>query len=75
MRQIIKKEEIEKYFELDNDKDSEIKERIINQFLKTKGFKNKNELLIYLEDNKLSYNTFKKIPANKLLEYFNLRKI
>ncbi len=69
VRQIIKKEEIEKYFELDNDKDSEIKERIINQFLKTKGFKNKNELLIYLEDNKLSYNTFKK--KYLLINYWN----
>ena len=74
IRQILKKEEVEKYFKLE--KHSQLGEKLLKENYTALGFENKEKYSNFLNKEGFSVEDFKrKIINRKTLEFFNLRKI
>ena len=65
IRQMIKKREIDKYFNYE--KDNNLGDKLIKQYYISKGFKKKNDFVNFLNDEKIEYEVFKeKLITTKL---------
>ena len=65
IRQMIKKREIDKYFNYE--KDNNLGDKLIKQYYVSKGFKKKNDFVNFLNDEKIEYEVFKeKLITTKL---------
>ena len=65
IKQMIKKREIDKYFNYE--KDNNLGDKLIKQYYVSKGFKKKNDFVNFLNDEKIEYEVFKeKLITTKL---------